>query len=607
MMCGIVGAIGADDCSVLLLDSLKRLEYRGYDSSGIVTHNQHTFDLRRSVGKIANLERVLSEVPLAGSIGLGHTRWATHGGVSEINAHPHIASDRVAIVHNGIIENYKTIRIRLERLGYDLVSDTDSEVLAYLFLEAFEAGLNPADATRKVISEIEGAYAFGAISIDFPNIIIVARNASPLAIGLGDTGSYIGSDATALAHITRKVIYLKDLDYALIKADSVQVFCSDGTKVDRETVIVSASPGLINKGGYRHFMEKEICEQPDSIANTIAAMTGENGRISVGMSPQKLKNISGIVILAAGTSHLASLVARYWIEKISKIQVTCEVASEYHYREPVTTGFNTVIAISQSGESLDTLKAMRYATERGLSTIALVNVMDSTIARESETVLVTKAGPEIGVASTKAFTAQLIALISFAIAIAESKNKITLAYSSELQRKIRLLPGLVGKTLDGFDTIKPIASELKSSKSALFLARGHLYPIALEGALKLKELSYIHAEGFAAGEMKHGPIALIEDGLPVIALIANDNLMKKVISNLKEASARGGRIILIADEVAAEAIDFAAHVVTVPAVDPLLAPILLTIPVQILAYLTALDKGTDVDQPRNLAKSVTVE
>jgi glucosamine--fructose-6-phosphate aminotransferase (isomerizing) len=572
-----------------------------------VTHDQHTFDLRRSVGKIANLETVLSEVPLTGAIGLGHTRWATHGGVSETNAHPHVASDRVAIVHNGIIENYKTIRIRLERLGYALVSDTDSEVLAYLFLEAFEAGLNPADATKKVISEIEGAYAFGAISIDFPNLIIVARNASPLAIGLGDTGSYIGSDATALAHLTRKVIYLKDLDYALIKADSVEVFCSDGTKVDRETVIVSASPGLINKGGYRHFMEKEIYEQPDSIANTIAAMTGENGKISVGMSSQELKNINGIVMLAAGTSHLASLVARYWIEKIAKIQVTCELASEYHYREPVTTGFNTVIAISQSGESLDTLKAMRFANERGLSTIALVNVMDSTIARESETVLVTKAGPEIGVASTKAFTAQLIALISFAIAIAESKNKITSASSSELQRKIRLLPGLVGKTLDGFDTIKPIASQLKSSKSALFLARGALYPIALEGALKLKELSYIHAEGFAAGEMKHGPIALIEDGLPVIALIANDNLMDKVISNLKEASARGGRIILIADEVAAEAIDFAAEVVTVPAVDPLLSPILLTIPVQILAYLTALDKGTDVDQPRNLAKSVTVE
>ena len=606
-MCGIVGAIGADDCSSLLLDSLKRLEYRGYDSSGIVTYNKNAFDLRRSVGKIANLEKVLSEVPLAGPIGLGHTRWATHGGVSETNAHPHVASNRVAIVHNGIIENYKKIRIRLEQAGYELVSDTDSEVLAYLFLEAFDLGLKPAEATNKVMSEIEGAYAFGVISTDFPNLIIVARNASPLAIGLGDTGSYIGSDATALAHITRKVIYLKDFDYALIEANNVQVFCSDGSRVDRETVIVAASPGLINKGGYRHFMEKEIYEQPDAIANTIAAMTGEDGRISVGMSKQSLKNISGIVMLAAGTSHIASLVARYWFEKIAKIQVTCELASEYHYREPVTTGLNTVIAISQSGESLDTLKAMQYATERGLSTIALVNVADSTIARESDTVLVTKAGPEIGVASTKAFTAQLIALISFAIAVAEAKNEITLDYSSELQRKIRLLPGLVGKTLDGFDIIKPIANELKSSKSALFLARGHLFPIALEGALKLKELSYIHAEGFAAGEMKHGPIALIEDGLPVIALIANDNLMEKVINNLKEANARGGKIILIADERAAPAIDFAAKVVTVPAVDPILAPILLTIPVQILAYLTALDKGTDVDQPRNLAKSVTVE
>ena len=606
-MCGIVGAIGADDCSSLLLDSLKRLEYRGYDSSGIVTYNKRTFDLRRSVGKIANLEKLLSETPLNGAIGLGHTRWATHGSVSKTNAHPHIASNRVAIVHNGIIENYKKIKFRLESVGYVLSSDTDSEVLAYLFLEAFDSGLDPTEATRKVISEIEGAYAFGAISTDFPNLIIVARNASPLAIGLGDEGSYIGSDATALAHITRKVIYLKDLDYALIAADGVQVFCSDGTKVNREIVVVSASPGLINKGNYRHFMEKEIYEQPESVANTITAMTGLDGRISVGISPEVLKNISGIVMLAAGTSHIASLVARYWIEKIAKIPVTCELASEFHYREPVITGFNTSIAISQSGESLDTLKAMHHAAKLNLSTMAIVNVADSTIARESNIVLQTKAGPEVGVASTKAFTAQLTVLLSLAIAIAEAKSEITLEFSDELQRQIRLLPGLIGRALEGFGTIKPIASELKSASSALFLARGHLYPIALEGALKLKELSYIHAEGFAAGEMKHGPIALIEAGLPVIALIANDNLMEKVISNLKEASARGGRIILIADEKAAEAIDFAAEVITVPSVDPLIAPILLTIPVQILAYLTALDKGTDVDQPRNLAKSVTVE
>ena len=606
-MCGIVGAIGADDCSSLLLDSLKRLEYRGYDSSGIVTCNRNTFDLRRSVGKIKNLESILSKAPLNGAIGLGHTRWATHGDVSEINAHPHIALNRVAIVHNGIIENYKKIRVRLEASGYEFSSDTDSEVLAYLFVEAFDAGLQPVEATRRVIDEIEGAYAFGAISTDFPNLIIVARNASPLAIGLGDSGSYIGSDATALSHITRKVIYLNDLDYALIKADSVQVFCSDGTPVKRETVIVAASPGRINKGGYRHFMEKEIYEQPDSIANTIAAMTGADGKISVGISPKVLKNISGIVMLAAGTSHISSLVARYWIEKIAKIPVTCELASEYHYRDPVTNGFNTVIAISQSGESLDTLKAMNYAAKKKLTTIALVNVPDSTIARNSDVILATKAGPEIGVASTKAFTAQLTVLISLAIAIAEAKNEITVDQSNELQHKIRLLPGLVGKTLDGFDVIKPIASGLKSASSALFLGRGYLFPIALEGALKLKELSYIHAEGFAAGEMKHGPIALIEEGLPVIALLANDNLMEKVISNLKEAAARGARIILIADERAAVEIDFAAEVVTVPAVDPLLAPILLTIPVQILAYLTALDKGTDIDQPRNLAKSVTVE
>mgnify|MGYP006431507959 CR=1 FL=1 len=606
-MCGIVGAIGNQACSPLLLDALKRLEYRGYDSSGIVTLDGATFDLRRAVGKLVNLDAVLTQNPLSGTVGIGHTRWATHGGVSEMNAHPHVASGRVAIVHNGIIENYRPIRARLIEQGHTFASDTDSEVLAHLFVEAFDAGLDPSQAMQKVLAEIRGAYAFAAIAQDFPDVIMVARNASPLAIGLGDDGSYIGSDATALAHLTRKVLYLKDHDYALVRADGVDIFLSDGTPANRETVIVAASPGMIDKGGYRHFMEKEIHEQPDAILNSLAGMTGDDGRISAKMSREQLQAIDGIVMLAAGTSHYASQVARYWIEGLAKTPVSCEIASEYHYRNPVTTGFTTAIAISQSGESLDTLKAMRHAGLCGLSTIGLVNVEGSTIAREADAVLPTHAGPEIGVASTKAFTAQLTVLISFAVALAEAKGHIDAARADTIHDQLQALPGLVGKTLNLFDHIRPIAHQLKNARSTIYLGRGHLFPVAMEGALKLKELSYIHAEGFASGEMKHGPIALIEDDLPVVALLAADELMEKAASNLKEASARGGRIILIADERAVSDIDFEADIITVPAVDPLLAPIVLTIPVQILAYLTALDKGTDVDQPRNLAKSVTVE
>ena len=606
-MCGIVGAVGLVDCSSILLESLKRLEYRGYDSSGIVISNERSFELRRSIGKIKNLENLLKKNPLEGSVGLGHTRWATHGGVSEQNAHPHIASNRVAIVHNGIIENFTIIKSRLLSKGYKLMSETDSEVLAHLFVEAFDSGSSPSEATRKVISQIEGTYAFAAISTDFPDLIIAARNSSPLAIGIGDKACYIGSDSTALSHLTRKVIYLEDFDYTIIEVDRIRVFRPDGNEVKREPVTVSASLGLINKGVYRHFMEKEIYEQPNSIANTIGSIIDDDGKISFGISDESLRNINGIIMVAAGTSYFASLVARYWIEQIAKIPVSCELASEFHYRKPVTSGMNTALAISQSGESLDTLKAINFAGKRYLSTIALVNVVDSTIARESDFVLSTKAGPEIGVASTKAFTAQLTVLLTLAIAIAEAKKELQKEEINEILDQIKLLPGLISKALDTFDIVRPIANELKSVKSALFLGRGHLFPIALEGALKLKEVSYIHAEGFAAGEMKHGPIALIEENLPVIGLIANDKLLGKTISNLKEASVRGAKIVLIADENLLDSIDFAAHVVPVPSANALLAPILLTIPVQILAYLTALNKGTDVDQPRNLAKSVTVE
>ena len=561
-MCGIVGAVGLVKCGDTLLDALRRLEYRGYDSAGIATHNGSGFEIARSVGKLASLDSLIRKKPLGGDIGIGHTRWATHGGVSEANAHPHIAAERVVIVHNGIIENHRQLRAGLEQAGHLFSSDTDSEVLAHLFVEAFDAGLSPTEATKSVLAAIEGAYAFAALVRDHSDMLIVARNASPLAIGLGDDASFIGSDAVALAHLTRRVIYLKDNDFALVTAEGAAVFDADAMPVIREEVIVAASQGLVDKGGYRHYMEKEIHEQPDAIAHSLAAMTGIDGRIAASMSHDQLRDITGIVMLAAGTSHYASLVARYWIEGLARVPVTCEIASEYRYRKPVTSSFSMAIAISQS---------------------------------------------EIGVASTKAFTAQLTVLISFAVALAEAKGTITTQRADDIQAQIQALPGLVGQALTSFDAIRPIAHDLAGARSALFLGRDVLFPLALEGALKLKELSYIHAEGFASGEMKHGPIALIEDGLPVVAMLAAGEVLGKATSNLREASARGGQIILLTEKRAVAEVDFASNVITVPDVNPLLAPILLAVPAQILAYLTAVEKGTDVDQPRNLAKSVTVE
>ena len=606
-MCGIVGVVGLNDCAETLLDSLKRLEYRGYDSSGIVTQTGAEFSMRRAVGKLSALSAALRDAPLEGRSGIGHTRWATHGGVSERNAHPHIADQKVAIVHNGIIENHVSLRASLTAKGHEFSSETDSEILAHLFLEAFNMGMDARKAGTHVLSQIEGTFAFAAMHVDQPDVMIVARNASPLAVGIGDGVSFVGSDAVALAHLTRNVIYLKDNDFAIVRPEGAEVFDAAGTPVNREAVIVAASQGMVDKGGYRHFMEKEIHEQPEAIAHTLAAMTGPQGTLSTPLAREELQSIDGIVMLAAGTSHYAAMVARYWIEALARVPVSCEVASEYRYRRPVTGAYSAAIAISQSGESLDTLMAMRHAGEAGLRTIGLVNVPGSTIAREADLVMPTRAGPEIGVASTKAFTAQLTALLCFAVALAEAKGTIDKARRDEIHSLIQGLPSVIGKTLGLFDEIRPLAHSLTTARSALYLGRDVLFPVALEGALKLKELSYIHAEGFASGEMKHGPIALIEDGLPVVALLAADEVMGKAASNLQEASARGARIILVTEDRAAAAFNFADEIVRVPNVDPLVAPILLTVPVQILAYLTAFEKGTDVDQPRNLAKSVTVE
>ena len=606
-MCGIVGYVGDGESTSILLDGLKRLEYRGYDSSGIAVLNNGDIMLEKAVGKLQNLVDIMNDSDMSGKIGIGHTRWATHGGVTKSNAHPHLASDSVVVVHNGIIENYQELRAELQELGHEFQSDTDSEVISHLGVELLKTIDEPAALLKALLARIEGAYALAILVKAFDDCLLVARNASPLAIGIGDDASFVASDAMAMSDLTRRVVYLKDGDYAVIRRDEVTIFDHNHVIVNREEVIVAASPGLVHKGGYRHFMEKEIHEQPDAIAHTLAAMTNEAGILSAGMDDDTLASVTGIVLLAAGTSHYAGLVGRYWIEKLANVPVSVEVASEYRYRSPVTSHLSHAIAISQSGESLDTLMAMRHASEQGLSTMGLVNVDHSTIAREADVILPTRAGPEIGVASTKAFTAQLTALLSLAIALGRVKGTISSEEAGKMHEDMKMLPSLIGKTLSLFDELRPVANDLSWAHSCLFLGRDNLFPIAMEGALKLKELSYIHAEGFAAGEMKHGPIALIEDGLPVVSLLGSDGLSQKVISNLKEAQARGAKIILLAAEDSADKVDFASFTCRLPNCNEWLMPFVLTVPTQILAYLTAFEKGTDVDQPRNLAKSVTVE
>ena len=606
-MCGIVGHIGAGDSAEILIEGLKRLEYRGYDSSGIALMHNGSLFVEKAVGKLKNLVEKIDGQTLDGSIGIGHTRWATHGGVTHLNAHPHTASDRVVLVHNGIIENYRELRDELSAKGHEFVSDTDSEVIGHLVVELLKTHATPVAVLKAVLEALDGAYALAIMVKDFDDCLLVARNASPLAIGIGDGACFVASDAMAMSQQTRRVVYLKDNDYAVIRQDGAEIYDGSHERANREEVIVAASPGLVSKGGYRHFMEKEIHEQPDAITHTLSSMTDEHGKLTAGLSDDALRQMTGIVFLAAGTSNYAGQVARYWIEKLAKVPVSVEVASEYRYRTPASSHLSHAIAISQSGESLDTLMALRYASEQGLSTIGLVNVDHSTIAREADAILVTRAGPEIGVASTKAFIAQLTALLALAVALGRANGNLSQDEAQALHEEMKSLPSMVGKTLSLFEELRPVAHDLSRVSSCLFLGRDSLFPIALEGALKLKELSYIHAEGFAAGEMKHGPIALIEEGLPVVSLLGADALSQKVVSNLKEAQARGAKIILLAAESVADEVDFATHTCRLPDCNEYLMPFVQTIPMQILAYLTASEKGTDVDQPRNLAKSVTVE
>ena len=607
-MCGIIGIIGQGDVAPQLLEGLQRLEYRGYDSAGIATLTNSKIERCRAEGKLVNLQNLLGKTPVPGTIGIGHTRWATHGAPNEKNAHPH-ATDKVAVVHNGIIENFQELKEEVEAHGHVLSSDTDTEVIVHLITQYLEEGLVPKEASAKALNRLEGAYALGVIFAGEHDFMIAARQGSPLAIGYGDGEMFLGSDALALAPLTDKIMYLEDGDWAEITRDGASVYDLSGTKVNRAirpTVISGASVG---KGGYRHFMLKEIYEQPQVIGDTLHALVNPTTRIvTLPDLPFDLAGISKVTLVACGTSYYAALVARYWIEKFARLPVEVDVASEFRYRKlPMAEG-GVAIFISQSGETADTLAALRYARSQGQHIISLVNVPESTIARESDAVLPTYAGPEIGVASTKAFTTQLTVLACMAIAMARARGTLDHETEARLVAALTEVPARAAEVLNHDERIEELAEEIMEARDVLYIGRGTSYAIALEGALKLKEISYIHAEGYAAGEMKHGPIALIDDGVPVIVIAPSDELFEKTASNMQEVIARGGRVIFLSDEGGVKKLgNLAAATITLPHVDPFVAPILYAIPVQLLAYHVACLKGTDVDQPRNLAKSVTVE
>ena len=607
-MCGIIGILGRHAAAPVLLEGLKRLEYRGYDSAGIATLVNGSIDRRRAEGKLANLAARLDEQPIAGTVGIGHTRWATHGVPNEVNAHPH-ATDRVAIVHNGIIENYKDLRAELVAKGCDLASDTDTEVIVHLITQEIVDGKDPMAATAAVLRRLDGAFALAIIFSGHHDLMIGARRGSPLAVGFGDGEMFLGSDALALAPLTDRIMYLEDGDWAVLSPNSVQVFDEDDAPAERPVRLTELSGAAIGKSGYRHFMLKEIYEQPQVIGDTLQSFINPASRtITMPGLPFDPATLERLTLVACGTSYYACLAAKYWFEQLARIPVEVDIASEFRYREPPMAQKGAAIFISQSGETVDTLAALRYARGAGQSILSIVNQPESAIARESDMVLHTNAGPEIGVASTKAFTTQLTVLACLAIAIARGRGAIDAETEGRLTTALTEVPGRAAEILNHDERLREIAQGMAEARDVLYLGRGTSYPIALEGALKLKEISYIHAEGYAAGEMKHGPIALIDDQVPVIVIAPTDALFEKTASNVQEVMARGGRVIVFSDEAGAAALaDGAEATVALQSVGPFVAPILYAIPVQLLAYHVAVIKGTDVDQPRNLAKSVTVE
>ena len=607
-MCGIVGIIGKAPVAERLFAGLKRLEYRGYDSAGICTVVDGKFDRRRAQGKLENLRTELAAHPLAGTVGIAHTRWATHGKPTVSNAHPHIVGP-VALVHNGIIENFRPLREELLAEGREFKSETDSEVVAHLVAREVEHGADPQAAVATVLPRLIGAFAISFLFRDHPDLIIGARMGAPLTVGYGEGENYLGSDALALAPLTQRIAYLDEGDWVVARRDAVQIYDRDNRPVERAIVESGATAEAISKGNYAHFMQKEIFEQPLVVAQTLQSyVRAYEGEVAMPDAGLDLAAIKRIAIVACGTSYYAGMVAKYWFEQFARVPVDLDFASEFRYRAPVLDPGGLALFISQSGETADTLAALRYAREQGQTIAVVVNVPTSSMAREADLLLPTRAGPEIGVASTKAFTCQLAVLAAFAANLARAKGKLSREEERELVLHLNEAPAAINAALGHDDDIAAMAHLVSPARDVLYLGRGPDYPMALEGALKLKEISYIHAEGYAAGEMKHGPIALIDDSVPVIVLAPSGPLFEKTVSNMQEVRARGGQIILISDaEGIAEAGEGTIATITMPKVHPLIAPLVYAVPVQLLAYHVAVLKGTDVDQPRNLAKSVTVE
>jgi glucosamine--fructose-6-phosphate aminotransferase (isomerizing) len=607
-MCGIIGILGGAPVTPLLLDGLKRLEYRGYDSAGIATLRNGSIDRRRAEGKLSNLVGVVEKRPLDGTIGIGHTRWATHGRPTETNAHPH-ANGRVALVHNGIIENFKQLRGELEAAGHSFETETDTETVVHLISDYLDQQMSPQQAVAAALKRLEGAFALAIIFAGRHDLMIGARRGSPLAVGYGDGEMFLGSDALALAPLTDRICYLEEGDWVELSKTGAKVHDAEDRPVERAVKQTALSGALIGKGEYRHFMQKEIFEQPAVIGDTLQTFLNPlNRNVELPDLGIDLAAISRLTISACGTAYYAGMVAKYWFEQVARQPVEVDIASEFRYREAPMPDKGVALFISQSGETIDTLEALRYAKRCGQRILSLVNVAESAIARESDAILQTLAGPEIGVASTKAFTTQLTVLACLALATARARGAIDAKREAVLSQALMALPALATEVLNHDAAIRAIAVDMVEARDVLFLGRGLLYPIAMEGALKLKEISYIHAEGYAAGEMKHGPIALIDEDVPIVVCAPSGPLFEKVAANVQEVVARGGKVILLSDAKGiARAGEQAVHVVELPEVDPFVSPILYTLPVQLLAYHTAVLKGTDVDQPRNLAKAVTVE
>jgi len=607
-MCGIVGIVGTQDVAQRLFDGLKRLEYRGYDSAGIATLNNGEIDRRRAEGKLLNLGARLAEKPLPGHIGIAHTRWATHGAPTEDNAHPHIVGD-VTIVHNGIIENFKPLRDALIAEGREFRSQTDTEVVAHLVDRELKAGKSPRDAVANVLPRLHGAFAVAFLFRNQPDMLICARLGAPLTVGYGEGENYLGSDAHALAPLTQRIAYLDEGDWAVVTRETIEVFDRDNNPVTRPIVQSGATAEAIDKGNHAHFMLKEIYEQPVVVAQTLQSyIRPVEQMVAMPNMDFDLSKIERVTIVACGTASYVGMIGKYWIERFARVPVEVDVASEFRYRDPILLPHTLGVVVSQSGETADTLAALRHMKSNGVTTAGIINVPTSSMAREVDLLLSTHAGPEIGVASTKAFTCQLAVMAALAVNLARAKGLLPPSEEREIVRHLIEAPAAINAALARDEHIAAMAHTIAEARDVLYLGRGPDYPLALEGALKLKEISYIHAEGYASGEMKHGPIALIDDSVPLIVLAPSGPLFDKTVSNMQEAKARGARVVLISDaEGLAQAGDDAVATIEMPSVHPLIAPLVYAVPVQLLAYHVAVAKGTDVDQPRNLAKSVTVE